>query len=321
MNDIETYQAQLPDTIEDLTKFVLIGRAKLDAYKLKLQTVSKLTDAQSIRDQTMQDMQDVSIAIIAAEKRIGEIMLSIQKQSNNQYTIASSGQVEKAKTKTEMAKEQGYSKDQVSEYQRLAQNPEIVRKVIDEAVKNGEIVTRTQIIKKIRSAKEEGKKEAKEESRNDLERLTNEIKERQRQIDDGLKRIHDLEREIEGMEKTIPDDYESIKKERAAYKNEAEMAWKEQRKAAKSLLELKQKMRDLEEREGKDSLEAKVKKESEFFAIRVYKFIQDVGGSVWIPQYMDELSDQDRKNFIDAIYTLDAFSKQMIENIGGYGIE
>lgn len=196
MNDLETYQAQLPDALDDLTQFVLIGRSKLNAYKLKLQAVNKLTDAQSIRDQTMQDMQDVSIAIIAAEQRIGEIMLSIQKQSGgvNQYNKEDfSGQPEKSKM--QIAKEQGYSKNQVSEYQRLAQNPEIVQKVIDDAMKSGDIVTRTQVMKEIRSAKAE------------LER----------QLAEKDKRISELESQkpagVETVKEVtvVPDDYEDLK--------------------------------------------------------------------------------------------------------------
>ncbi|MBQ6519720.1 MAG: hypothetical protein IJI14_13440 [Anaerolineaceae bacterium] len=48
-------------------------------------------------------------------------------KTGNQYKNAFSGQVEKAPTKSETVSEMGYSKDQVSEYQRLAQNPDIVQ--------------------------------------------------------------------------------------------------------------------------------------------------------------------------------------------------
>lgn len=51
MNEIITSgQQMLPETIEDLTQFVLVGKAKLQAYMLKLQTVNKLSVAQEIRD-------------------------------------------------------------------------------------------------------------------------------------------------------------------------------------------------------------------------------------------------------------------------------
>lgn len=56
---VERSQAQLPDTLEDLTQFVLVGKAKLNAYMLKLQTVNKLSTAQEIRDQTLKEAQEV----------------------------------------------------------------------------------------------------------------------------------------------------------------------------------------------------------------------------------------------------------------------
>lgn len=302
MNEIETYQAQLPDTIEDLTKFVLIGRAKLDAYKLKLQTVSKLTDAQTIRDQTIQDMQDVSIAIIAAEQRIGEIMLSIQKAQGKRNDLGtSSGRHDEVKTKTEIASEQGYSRNQVSECQRLAQNPEIVQQVIDNALKNGEIVTRAQVMKEIRSAKEELK----------------------RQLEEKDKKISELENRepIVKIKEVTPPDYEDMKRSVDNYQKEAIRIQKEKKKMSEKNAELTERIRDLESRKDIDALRKKVKEEAGYFAIRTYKYIQENGGCVWIFQKIDELSDKERKDFIDAIYSADAFIKQMIENLGGYGIE
>lgn len=52
MNDIATRTTQLPDTLEDLSQFVLVSKAKLDAYKVKLRAVNRLSDAQEIREQT-----------------------------------------------------------------------------------------------------------------------------------------------------------------------------------------------------------------------------------------------------------------------------
>jgi hypothetical protein len=87
MDELTTRTTQLPDTLEDLSQFVLVNKAKLDAYRVKLRAVNRLSDAQEIREQTLQEMQDISSALIAAETRIGEILLSIPKASGgvNQY--------------------------------------------------------------------------------------------------------------------------------------------------------------------------------------------------------------------------------------------
>lgn len=141
MDELTTRKVQLPDTLEDLSQFVLVNKAKLDAYRVKLRAVNRLSDAQEIREQTLQEMQDISSALIAAETRIGEILLSIPKQTGNQYTSASSTPIEKAKTKSEAISEMGYSKDQVSDFQRMAQNPAVVNLVIEQAEKEGRVVS------------------------------------------------------------------------------------------------------------------------------------------------------------------------------------
>ena len=121
MNElISSGQTMLPETLEDLTQFVLVGKAKVQAYMLKLQAVNRLSVAQEIRDQTLKEAQEVSNAVIAAEQRIGELLLAIPKASGNQYTSASSERSEKAKTKAETIAEQGYDRHEASDYQQMA---------------------------------------------------------------------------------------------------------------------------------------------------------------------------------------------------------
>lgn len=155
MNEITARTAQLPDTIDDLTQFVLVGKAKLQAYMLKLQTINKLSTAQEIRDQTLKEAQEISTALIAAEQRIGELLLAIPKQSGgvNQYNKEEkSDRMEKSKS--EIISEMGYDRHEASDYQRMAQNPEVVQRVIEDALANGEVVTKTEVMKAIKSLKD-----------------------------------------------------------------------------------------------------------------------------------------------------------------------
>lgn len=155
MNEVVTSgQTMLPETLEDLTQFVLVGKARLQAYMLKLQTVNKLSVAQEIRDQTLKEAQEVSQAVIAAEQRIGELLLAIPKATGNQYTSANSTGVEKARTKSETVKEMGYSKDEVADYQQMAKHPEVVQAVIAKAIEDGEIVTKSSVMREIKFYKD-----------------------------------------------------------------------------------------------------------------------------------------------------------------------
>lgn len=169
--EIITYQgAQLPDTLEDLTQFVLVGQARLNAYMLKIRAVNKLSVAQEIRDQTLKEAQEISTALIAAEQRIGEILLSIPKASGARTDLATSApNSEEVKTKGETISEMGYSRKESADYQTMAKNPEVVQRVIEDALSRGDVVTKTQVLKEIKAAKEEARKQAEEEIQKTLE--------------------------------------------------------------------------------------------------------------------------------------------------------
>ena len=151
MNEvIKSGQTMLPETLEDLTQFVLVGKAKVQAYMLKLQAVNRLSVAQEIRDQTLKEAQEVSNAVIAAECRIGELLQDIPKASGNQYTSAS---VERP-TKAQTIKEMGYGETEAKDYQQMAKHPEVVQAVIDKALQDGEIVTKASVMREIKFYKE-----------------------------------------------------------------------------------------------------------------------------------------------------------------------
>lgn len=283
MEDLTLYQAdQLPDTLEDLTQFVLVGQATLNAYMLKLRTVNKLSVAQEIRDQTLKEAQDVSTALIAAEQRIGEILLSIPKASGgvNQYNKEDfSGHVEK--TKSETISEMGYSKDEAHDYQTMAKNPEVVQRVIEDALSRGDVVTKTQVLKEIKAAKDEAKRQA-EEMQKALEDAEAELEElRQRKPETIVQRVE-----------VVPDDYKQAKKELAALKADLK---REQLKADEKqgrILELQDRINELEG-VTKEGLEHENLVENVYyFAQVVNNFVGNVGGLVWL---VDRIADMPKK--------------------------
>lgn len=172
MNELSTVQMQLPDTIEDLTQFVLVGKARLQAYMLKLQTVNKLSVAQEIRDQTLKEAQDISNAVIAAEQRIGELLLSFPTAQGSRTDLSTSAEhAAKVKTKSEAIKEQGYERHEAQDYQDMAKHPEVVQRVIEDALAKGEVVTKSQVLKEIKAAKEQAKQEIDSDNRKMQEKL------------------------------------------------------------------------------------------------------------------------------------------------------
>lgn len=207
---------QLPDNLVDLTQFVLVNKSKLNAYMLKLRTINKVPDAQAIHAQTLEEAQQVSAALIAAERRIGEITRAIPKQSGgiNQYNKEeNSTRVEKSKS--EIIAEMGYSKDEISDYQRMAKHPEIVNEVIEAKIAAGEIVTRADVMKQIKAHDKE-------------------LKKKDAQLQQKDSKINELKSKISLLEKTLSNitdcdnnpgesaEIQHLRSELAIYKQEIE---------------------------------------------------------------------------------------------------
>lgn len=289
MNELETVNRQLPDTLEDLTQFVLVGKSKLNAYMLKLQTINKLSVAQEIRDQTLKETQEISTALIAAEQRIGELLLAIPKASGNQYTSAFSGDGEKAKSKTETIKEMGYGKNEASDYQQMAKNPEIVQKVIDDALANGEIVTKTSVMREIKFYKDR-------------------IAELQDRKPDKV---------VETVE-VIPDDYDQLKKKarqasawEADYKKQQDKVVEKQ----KEILALQDRIRELENAsmEGLDS--ANLSENIFYFCAMCNNFISNVGGLVWLTDRIADMPTKEKETFLKAARSFCDWSMVFKDNL------
>ena len=73
--------------------------------------------------------------MIAAEQRIGELLLAIPTAQGKRTDISTSvDDAKEVKTKAEEIKEQGYSQFEAHEYQQMPKNPEVVQKVIEDAL-------------------------------------------------------------------------------------------------------------------------------------------------------------------------------------------
>jgi len=278
-NEIQTFgKAQLPDTIEDLTQFVLVGKAKLNAYMIKLQTVNRLSVAQEIRDQTLKEAQEVSTALIAAEQRIGELLLSIPKGTGNQYTNANSTRVEKAKVVEKM----GYSKDDVSDYQRMAQNPEVVQKVIDEAMARGEVVTKASVMREIKFYKD---------------------------------RIATLEKQKTQTVEVVPDDYKEVKSKAKAYDAESKQLNDKLTEAYKKQRELEEQIRNLKALTNEDLQNRSLSENVYYFCSMANNFVGNVGGLVWLTERIADMPKKQRELFLKAANALRDFSVVFAQNL------
>lgn len=159
MNDIETVNKQLPQTLPELSRFAIVGREKLASVRAEIRAIKKVGLAKEVLEQKKAEAQEIAELVTLSEVQIGRMLKEIPKveHSGNQYTqkMETSHKVEESKqpTKTETIKELGFSKDQVSQFQQMADHEEVVHEAIAEARERDDIVSRSAVLQKIAEAK------------------------------------------------------------------------------------------------------------------------------------------------------------------------
>lgn len=144
--------AQLPSTIPELTRFALVGRDKLKAVRAEIHAIEKVGLAQEVREQKLQEAQEIAEVVTDAEVRIGELLKQIPKATNggaNQYQAKSQCSEIKQKPKSQVIKENGLTQRQAEHFQIMADNPDSVARAKEKARKNGEVLSRSAVLNQI----------------------------------------------------------------------------------------------------------------------------------------------------------------------------
>lgn len=157
----------LPNKIEDLAKFVLVGREKLVSVRAEIRAINKLELAEEVREQKREEAQMLAEALIDAEVRIGDLLKQIPK-AKNQY--AKDNGVHS--TKKEVISNLGFNEKQAQRFETLASNKDIVEQVKAEARENEDIPTRSRVLQLVKEkSKEERDNEYLQAQFKEIERI------------------------------------------------------------------------------------------------------------------------------------------------------
>lgn len=154
MNELTNRNWQPPDSIADLSKFVLVGREKLNAVRAEIRAINKVGLAQEVYQQKLTEAQDIADAVLDAEVRMGQLTAAIPQASHdrgNQYTGGKvSTVINSQKSKKDVLGEIQMTPLQANRFETLAKHPEAVEKAKAAAREDGRIVTRQDVLTKIR---------------------------------------------------------------------------------------------------------------------------------------------------------------------------
>ena len=163
------------DSIGRLLNAVSAFNGIVDAGRKTITTTRSLEDLSELNKRTLSAAQTANSLAFYGQMRIGELLAQIPKAPANQYSQESgfSEAVEKAKPKTEVVKDLGFDKHQVSDYQTLAKKPEVVEQVLREAKESGKVVSMAEMQRKIKEAKLQGRYDADKDYHHELEKAKN----------------------------------------------------------------------------------------------------------------------------------------------------
>ena len=144
-NSYKNKQNNLPVNLEDLSKFVLVGREKLASVRAEIRAIDKLEIAGEVREQKKDEATMLAGALLDAEVKIGELTNEIPKASSNQYVQSDTAV---AKQNNPIVKQLG--ERNIQRFQQMADNLDIVEQVKAEAKDNDDLPTRTEVLRRIK---------------------------------------------------------------------------------------------------------------------------------------------------------------------------
>ena len=153
MNELTTKTIQLPDNVEDLAKFTLIGREKLNAVRAEIRAIEKVGLAKEVHEQKLQEAQEIAEAVLDAEAKIGELTSKMETAKGFASTIKDSGVPNV--TKQKQLEQIGITEKQKQRFETLARHPETVERAKEDARAEGRIVTRQDVLNRIAPPKSE----------------------------------------------------------------------------------------------------------------------------------------------------------------------
>lgn len=145
-------QSGLPAQPSELAKFVLILPEKIKAMKAEIMAIQKAQLAKEVYDQKKAELDRVRELMLLAYARMGaitsEIPTSPGQRTDREPVRANTTRFEK--TKKQVVKDMGFSKDQVSRMEQMAAHPDIVEEVIAESQAGQTEATQGEVLRRIK---------------------------------------------------------------------------------------------------------------------------------------------------------------------------
>lgn len=156
MSEIIIQKQNLPTNLEDLSRFVLIGRDRLAAVRAAIRAIDKVGVAADVYQQKLAEGQEIAEAVLDAEVRLGELRSKVPRSAggnrkSEEIKIQHMLNFDHNQTPLASFDEQAQIKRGIAQQlETLAAHPTMIERAKAEARENGEIVTRQAVLNAIR---------------------------------------------------------------------------------------------------------------------------------------------------------------------------
>jgi len=233
-----------------------------------------------VYEQKLAEAQEIGQITVEAAQKMGELLLQIQTAQGKRTDLTSS----EGRTKSQRLEEMGMTRQRSNEYEQMAQNPEAVQAAIQKAIENGDVVSRSQVMKEIRALKEE------------------------------LAKAREQQPEVKRVE-VYPEDYNEKSAKAQAYDAETGRLNRKLEEAYRERNELTERIRELEEQTVREQTHNDFIAGAIYFIAQCGSFIRDVGGYVWIADKLADLPEKDRTGYIKAAIAVRDWATVLLQNI------
>jgi len=136
--NIQKRSDHLPTKIEDLNKWILIGKVKLKSQIAAIKAIKDINESIAAKEAALSDTQDLAEELLYAEARLGEMLA----KGSPKGTFKKGG---------EKSLPDGINKKQSHISKSLYKNPDKIAEVVSEAREKGEVPVRQHVLNRIRS--------------------------------------------------------------------------------------------------------------------------------------------------------------------------
>ena len=154
MTDLITHERALPERVQDLAKFAIIGTEKLSALRAEIRAIKRADLAKEVYDQKIEEQNRLASLILDAYVKLGELTKPLPKRPGKRTDLkpTDTGDGRLDKPKSQVIAELGLHPKQVERFEAMASHPEIVEQVKADARESGKAPTQTEVLKRIRAA-------------------------------------------------------------------------------------------------------------------------------------------------------------------------